>query len=80
MTKFNFETHQYKIPPKEWQTSFAKAVADFTYAYDGPKSLAIIYYGGHGYVKQENGMEEIIGLVRDVHYPQSLTMTTTSVS
>lgn len=80
MTELNFETHQYKIPPKKWQMSFTHALADFMYAYDDPKSLAIIYYGGHGYVKQENGMEEIIGLVRDVHYPQSLTMTATSVS
>ena len=53
--KFNFETYEFKIPSKEWQTYFVKAVADFLYDYDSPNNLAIIYYGGHGYLKLETG-------------------------
>lgn len=37
-TKFNFDTHEIKIPLKRWQTSFAKAVADFSYAFDSFKN------------------------------------------
>lgn len=59
--EFNFETSEFKIPSKEWQTSFAKTVADFTYNYDSPNSLAIIYYGGHGYINQGNGVVELTG-------------------
>ena len=59
--EFNFETHEFKIPSKEWQTGFAKAVADFTYNYDSPNNLAVIYYGGHGYIKQQNGLVELTG-------------------
>ena len=58
---FNFETHEFKIPSREWQISFAKAVADFTYNYDFPNNLAMIYYGGHGYMKQENGLVKFTG-------------------
>ena len=61
MNDFNFETHEFKIPSKEWQTSFFKAVADFTYSYDRSDNLAIIYYGGHGYTKERNGLVEFTG-------------------
>ena len=57
----NFETYEFQIPPRVWQTSFAKAVADFSCTYDSPKNLAIIYYGGHGYMKQETGIVELMG-------------------
>ena len=59
-TQFNFDTHEYKIPLKRWQTSFVSAISDFTYAYNSHSSLAIVYYGGHGYLK-ETGSVELTG-------------------
>ena len=47
------------IPSIEWQTSFAKAVAEFTYSYDSPSNLAIIYYGGYGYIQDKIGVVEL---------------------
>ena len=50
---FRYETEHFEIPKQRWQTALQKKIADFNYEYDSPDCLAIIYYGGHGYVGKE---------------------------
>ena len=50
---FKFETDYFEIPAERWQTSLLRKVSDFIWQYDSRDCLAIIYYGGHGYVGQE---------------------------
>ncbi|KAL8862366.1 MAG: hypothetical protein Q9178_001375 [Gyalolechia marmorata] len=51
--EFNYETDYFLIPKDRWQTALQKRIADMVYEYDSPDCLAIIYYGGHGYVGKE---------------------------
>ena len=51
--KFNFETDYFQIPSERWQTGLMRKVHDFMWNYDSPDSLAIMYYGGHGYLGKE---------------------------
>ena len=50
---FKFETEYFEIPAERWQTSLHRKISDFIYHYDSRDCLAIIYYGGHGYLGEE---------------------------
>jgi len=50
---FRFETDYFEIPAERWQTSLLRKVSDFIWHYDSRDCLAIIYYGGHGYLGTE---------------------------
>jgi len=48
--RFHFETDYYEIPSEKRETALHLKLAQFCHKYDSPENLAIIYYGGHGYM------------------------------
>lgn len=51
--QFRFETTYYEIPSERSEMDLMMKVSTFMTSYDSPECLAIIYYGGHGYMGRE---------------------------
>ena len=47
---FHFETEYFEIPSERSEPDLMMKASTFVSSYNNPDCLAIIYYGGHGYV------------------------------
>lgn len=45
---YGFQVEEYLIPSKEPDDAFDEKLKNFVRRYESPRSLLIVYYGGHG--------------------------------
>ena len=45
---YGFQVERYRIPNEEPDEAFEETLKQFVRSYQNPRSLLIIYYGGHG--------------------------------
>lgn len=51
----NFATHLFKIPERESLPALTKELLKF-FENDGPETLLVLYYGGHGSSNSDNDL------------------------